>query len=67
MCFRDFYTSIYNIRLGFTKIESKTCIEEARTKSAKKTGSPRQSGSPRRSIPSPRRSRQGSEDGLGFP
>ena len=53
MHFRAFYTSIYNIRLGFIKIESKTGGEEARTKSAKKMGSPRWS-------------RQGSEDGLGF-
>ena len=56
MCFRAFYTSIYNIRLSFIKIESKTRREEARTKSAKKIGSPRRS----------ERSKQGSEDGLGF-
>ena len=53
MCFRVFYTSIYNIRLGFIKIEIKTGKEEARTKLAKKTSSLR------RSIPLPRRSRQG--------
>ena len=47
MCFRASYTSIYNIHLGFIKIESKIGREEARAKSAKKTGSP----SPRRSIP----------------
>ena len=46
MRFRAFYTSIYNICLGFIKIESKTDIKEARAKSAKKTGSPR------RGIPS---------------
>ena len=57
---RFFYTSIYNICLGFIKIESKTDREEARAKPAKKTGSPR------RSIHVPRRSRHGSEDGLGF-
>ena len=69
MCFRAFYTSIYNIRLGFIKIKSKTGREEARAKPAKNTGSPRISGSPRRGIPSPRRgipsprrSRQWSED-----
>ena len=39
MCFKAFYTSIYNIRLGFIKIESKTGKEDARTKSAKKMGS----------------------------
>ena len=47
MCFKAFYTSIYNIRLDFIKIESKTGIEEARTKPAKKTGSSKQSGLPR--------------------
>ena len=46
MCFRAFYTSIYNIRLGFIKIEIKTCREEARTKPA---NSLRRSGLPRRS------------------
>ena len=40
MCFRDFYTSIYNIHLGFIKIESKTNREDARTKPAKKKSSP---------------------------
>ena len=44
MCFRAFYISIYNNRLGFINIESKTVREEARTKSAKKTGLPRRSG-----------------------
>ena len=58
MCFQAFYTSIYNIRLGFIKIESKTGREEVREKLAKKTGSLKQSGLPRRSILSPRRSRQ---------
>ena len=48
MRFRAFYTSIYNIRLGFINIESKIGREEARVKSAKKTGSLRRSGSPRR-------------------
>ena len=66
MHFRDFYTSIYNIRLGFIKIERKTCRAEARAKPAKKTGSLRRSGSPRLGIPFPRRSRQGSEYGLRF-
>ena len=56
MCFRSFYTSIYNIRLDFIKIESKISKEEARAKPAKKTGSLRRSGSPRQS-PFPRRSR----------
>ena len=38
MCFRDFYTSIYNIRLGFIKkIENKTSREEARINPANKT------------------------------
>ena len=60
MCFIDFYTSIYNIRLGFLKIENKTSKEEVRAKPTKKTGSLRQS------IPLPRWSRQGLEDGLGF-
>ena len=60
MRFRDFYTSIYNIRLDFIKIESKTGREKARTKSSKKTGLPMQG------IPLPRRSRWGSEYGLGF-
>ena len=64
--FKAFYTSIYNIRLGFIKIESKIGREEARSKPAKKTGSPRRSGSPRRGIPSPRRGRQRSKEGLGF-
>ena len=32
MCFRAFYTSIYNIRLSFIKIESKTGREETRKK-----------------------------------
>ena len=59
MRFRDFYTSIYNICLGFIKIERKTGREVARTKFTKKTGLPRQSGSPRQSIPSPRQSKQG--------
>ena len=45
MRFRAFYTSIYNIRLGFIKIESKTGKEDAKVKPAKKTGSPRRSGS----------------------
>ena len=49
MRFRAFYTSIYNIRLGFIKIESKS-REEARAKLTKKTGSSRQSGSPRQII-----------------
>ena len=60
MCFSAFYSSIYNIHLGFIKIENKTGREEARTKSAKKMGLPRQI------IPLPRRSRQGSEIGLEF-
>ena len=30
MCFRDFYTGINNIRLGFIGIESKISREEAR-------------------------------------
>ena len=59
MCFRAFYTSVYNIHLDFIKIESKTSKEKARAKPTKKTGSPRQSGSPRRSN-------RGSKDGLGF-
>ena len=66
MHFRAFYTSIYNIRLGFIKIESKTGREEARVKASKKTGSPKRCGLPRQSIPLPRRSRQGLEEGLGF-
>ena len=66
MCFRVLYTSIYNISLSFIKIERKTNKEDARIKSTKKTGSPRRSGLPRRSIPSPRWSRQGLEDGLEF-
>ena len=37
MCLRAFYTSIYNIRLGFIKIESIIGKEEARIKFAKKT------------------------------
>ena len=41
MRFKAFYTSIYNIRLGFIKIERKTGKKEARVKPAKKTGSPR--------------------------
>ena len=41
MCFRTFYTNIYNIHLSFIKIERKTGIEEVRAKPAKKTGSPR--------------------------
>ena len=44
MCFKAFYTSIYNIHLGFIKIERKTGREEVRTKFAKKTSSPRQRG-----------------------
>ena len=44
MCFRAFYTNIYNIRLGFIKIESKISREEARTKLAKKTSSSRRKG-----------------------
>ena len=44
MCFRAFYTNIYNIRLGFIKIESKIGREEARTKLAKKTSSSRRKG-----------------------
>ena len=60
MCFKAFYTSIYNIRLGFIVIERKTDREEARTKLAKKIGSPRQS------IPSPRQSKQGLEIGVEF-
>ena len=32
MRFRSFYTIIYNIRLGFVKIKSKTGREEARVK-----------------------------------
>ena len=56
MCFKAFYTSIYNTRLGFIKIERKIGREEARTKYAKKIGLPR------RSIPYPRRSRQWLED-----
>ena len=39
MCLRTFYSSIYNICLGFIKIESKTVKEEARAKPAKKKGS----------------------------
>ena len=62
MCLGAFYTSIYNIHLGFIKIEIKIGKEEVRTKSAEKTSSPRQSGSPRQSIPSPRRSRHWPED-----
>ena len=61
MCFRAFYTSIYNIEMG-----SKTGREEARTKHVTRTGSPRRGGLPRRSIPLPKRSRQGSEIGLDF-
>ena len=49
MRFTAFYTSIYNIHLGFIKIESKTGREEARAKPAKKMGSSRRSGSPRQS------------------
>ena len=60
MRLRDFYTSIYNIRLGFIKIESKTGREKARTKSSKKTSLPM------RGIPLPRRSKRGLEYGLGF-
>ena len=41
MCFRAFYTTIYNIHLSFIKIESKTDREEARAKLAKKMGSPK--------------------------
>ena len=44
MCFRAFYTSIYNICLDFIKIESKKSREVARTKPAKKTGSLRLGG-----------------------
>ena len=62
MHFRDFYTSIYNICLGFIKIEKQIGKEEVKTKFVKKTGSPRRSGFPRRSIPSLRRSRQWLED-----
>ena len=58
MCLGDFYTSIYNIRLDFIKIESKTGREEARVNPAKKTGSPRRSSLLRRGISSPRWSRQ---------
>ena len=43
MCFRAFYTSIYNIRLDFITIESKTGREEAITKPAKNMGSTRRS------------------------
>ena len=32
MRFKSFYTSIYNIRLGFIKIKRKTSREEARAK-----------------------------------
>ena len=54
ICFLElFYTSIYNIRLGFINIESKIGRALARTKSAKKTVSLR------RSIPSPRRRKSG--------
>ena len=62
MRFRAFYTSIYNIRLGFIKIESKTSREKARTKYAKKTGSLTRGGSPRRSIISPSQNKQCLED-----
>ena len=60
MRFRAFYISIYNIRLGFIKIESKTGRKEAKAKPAKKMDSPR------RGIPSLRRSRWGLEYGLEF-
>ena len=62
MCFRDFYTSIYNIHLDFIKIESKTGREEARAKPAKKTGSSKRSGLLRKSIPLPRKRRQWPKD-----
>ena len=62
MRFRAFYTSIYNIHLGFIKIESKI----GRKEHAKKSSLLRQSGLPRRGIPSPRRTRRGLEYGLGF-
>ena len=58
MRYRAFYTSIYNIRLGFINIESKTGREEARIKSTKKSSSLRRSGLLRQSIRSPGQSRQ---------
>ena len=67
MCFKAFYTSIYNIHLSFIKIERKTGREEEKTKSAKKSGSSRRSDSPRRIIPSPRQSRWGQKMVLGLP
>ena len=65
MPFKAFYTSIYNIRLGFIKTESKLGREEARAKPAKKKGSSRRRGSPKCSFPSPKRSRQWPEDRFG--
>ena len=62
MRLRAFYTSIYNIRLGLIKIESKTGRDEVKAKLLKKMGSPMRSGLPRRGIPSPRWSRQWPED-----
>ena len=66
MRFRAFYTSIYNIRLGFIKMERKIGRKEVKAKHAKKSCLLRQSGLPRQGIPSPRRTRRGLEYGLGF-
>ena len=66
MRFRPFYTIIYNICLGFIKIERKIGRKEVRAKPAKKTGLSRRSGSPRRGIPLLSWSRRGSKYGLGF-
>ena len=51
MHFRAFYTNIYNIRLGFIKIEKKTGREDERTKFA---------------FASPRGSKQCQKAGLRF-